>query len=272
MKYFFYGIAITAILTAASCRTTKKISKVIATKDTLAVTVSNTSAADSLLQISNTMKELKKRKIDFRTFSAKIKIDYEDNKGKQPDVNAYVRIIKDSIIWVNIRSAFLDIDAFRILITKDSVFVLNRLQKEAQFRSIDYLQEVTQIPFDLGTLQDLLVGNPVFFDSTIASYRKSDNHILLSSVGTYFKHLLTLDTATNNILHSKLDDVDISRNRTADITYSDYEYKSGVAFSAYRAITVSEKNKLDIRMNYKQYDFNKELAISFSIPKNYKRN
>jgi hypothetical protein len=65
--------------------------------------------------------------------------------------------------------------------------------------------------------------------------------------------------------------VDINRNRTADITYSDFDNSTGTTFSTYREITVSEKNKLDIRLNFKQFDFNKDLDIIFNIPKNYKR-
>ena len=63
----------------------------------------------------------------------------------------------------------------------------------------------------------------------------------------------------------------MARNRTADITYSEYETKSGFSFSTYREITVSEKNKLDITLKFKQYEFNKELSVSFNIPKNYTR-
>ena len=71
-------------------------------------------------------------------------------------------------------------------------------------------------------------------------------------------------------MHSKLDDINVARNRTADITYDEYENNNGLNFSTYREVTVSEKNKLDIKLNYKQYEFNKELQIVFSIPKNYK--
>ena len=166
-----------------------------------------------------------------------------------------------------------NIEAFRVLITKDSVFLLDKINKEIQLRSMDYLQDVTGIPFDFKTLQDLLVGNPVFLDSNnIVYYKQTDNKILLATVGKYFKDLLTISNDSSAVLlHSKLDDVDINRNRTADLTYDDYDNSTGINFSTYREITVSEKNKLDIRLNYKQYDFNKELSVSFSIPKNYER-
>ena len=102
------------------------------------------------------------------------------------------------------------------------------------------------------------------------SYKKTDSRVLVSTIGGFFKHLLTLSLDNNLLLHSKLDDVDITRNRTADITYDNFENKSGVDFSTYREITVSEKNRLDIRLNYKQYEFNKELSVRLNVPKNFK--
>lgn len=263
-------LAIGMVMLAASCRTSKKITQIMTTKDTTAVVITNRSAADSLLMVKKTFDDLMGKRIDFKTFSAKIKVDYEDSKGKQPDVNAYVRIYKDSLIWINIRLAFFDVDLLRVLVRPDSVFVVNKREKLVQLRSMDYLQEVTQIPFDFKTLQDLLVGNPVFLDTNIVSYKKNEDAILMAVTGQFFKHLLTINISNQLLVHSKLDDVDVNRNRTADITYSDFDYKNGTAFSTQREITVSEKNKLDIKLNYKQYEFNKELTIPFSLPKNYK--
>lgn len=259
------------IFSAFSCKTVKQINKAIAPKDTTAVIIANQPNMDSLLMIKKTIDNLNHNYIDFKTFNAKIKVDYQDSKGKQPDVTAIVRIIKDSAIWVSLTASFLNIEIYRALITKDSVILLNKQDREVQYRSLDYLQEVTEIPFDYKTLQDLLIGNPVFIDSNIVYYKKTENQILFSMVGQFFKHLLTLSSDKYLLTHSKLDDVDMNRNRTADLTYTDYENKSGINFSTYREITVSEKNKLDIRLNFKQYEFNKELSVSFNIPKNYTR-
>jgi hypothetical protein len=270
MKYLsVFFILFVVLCLSESCKTVKQINKAIAPKDTAAVIVIDQSKADSILMVKKTMQNLNRNYIDFKTFSAKIKVDYQDNKGKQPDVTAIVRIIKDSTIWISLTASILNIEIYRVLIKKDSVILLNKQDKEVQYRSIDYLQEVTQIPFDYKTLEDLLIGNPVFIDSNIVYYRKTDNQILFSMVGQYFKNLLTVSSENYLLTHSKLDDVDIARSRTADLTYADYENKSGVNFSTYREITVSEKNRLDIRMNYKQYEFNKELSVSFNVPKNY---
>ncbi len=269
-RYFLILFSFFVIATLSNCRTTKKINKAINTKDTVVV-VPVKSNEDSILQIKKVMTSFNSHHINFKTFSAKIKAEYQDNDGKKPDVIAFVKIIKDSAIWMSLQSAFLSIEAFRLYVTPDSVILVNKLEKEVKYRSIEYLQEVTEIPFDFNTLQDLLVGNPIFVDSNVVSYKQTENHILVATVGKIFKHLLTLSPDDKKLLHSKLDDIDVSRNRTADITYSDFTNSPGFIFSTYREITVSEKNKLDIRLNYKQFEFNKPLSFTFNVQKNFKR-
>ena len=270
MKYLILAGFFLVNIVNIGCRTTRKINKAIAPKDTTSIMI-NKSAADSAVFVNEAMQQFRNRRIDFKTFSAKIKVEIEDSKGKQPDITAVVRIIKDSTIWISLSATFLNIEVYRVRITKDSVILLNKQNKEVQFRSLDFLQEVTEIPFDFKTVQDLLVGNPVFYNDSVSSFRRYENFLLVSSVGKYFKNLLTLSTDKKLLLHSKLDDVDMARNRTADITYDDFENNNGIFFSTYRQLIASEKNKIDIRLNFKQYEFNKELSVSFNIPKNYKR-
>jgi hypothetical protein len=272
MKYIISGtIALILIFALFSCRTVKKINKAIAPKDTTSVIIADHTNIDSLLTIRKTIENLNKNYIDFKTFNARIKVELQDSKGKQPDLTAVVRIIKDSAIWISVTATLFNFEAYRALITKDSVILLNKREKEIQYRSLDYLQEITQIPFDYKTLQDLLIGNPVFTDSNIVSYKENESQVLFLMVGQLFKNFITLSNGKYLLMHSKLDDVDINRNRTADLTYGEYENRSGFNFSTYREITVSEKNKLDIQLNFKQYEFNKELSVSFPIPKNYTR-
>jgi hypothetical protein len=257
----------------ASCRSTKKIQTAITRKDS-AITVivpPGQTKNDTILLIRSALIRVDSNRIDFRTFSAKVNVDYSGSDGKKYDVNANIRMYKDSIIWVNV-NAVLGIDAMRLLVTKDSVKLIDKLNKTYTARSVDYLQDVTSLPLNLYILQDLIIGNPVFLDSNIVSYSTNNNQIALLSLGKLFKNLITLNEADKILLHSKLDDADPIRNRTADLTYSDYESKKGVPFSTKRRIIVTEKNRLDIKLEFKQYDFNQDVSFPFSIPKNYDRN
>jgi len=249
-----------------SCRSTRKIQTAISKKDS--TDVSQSGHNDTLRMINAALDQMKLNHISYKTFSAKVKADYKGGDGKNYDVNANIRMIHDSAIWIS-ANAILGIEALRVFITRDSVKLLNKLNKTYTARSVDYLKDVTALPLDLATLQELIIGNVVFLDSNIVSYSSGNNIISLLSLGEWFKNLLTLDESDKKLLHSKLDDRDISRNRTADLTYGDYENKKGFPFSTERRITIAEKNRLDIKLEFKQYDFNEEVSFPFSIPKNY---
>jgi hypothetical protein len=256
----------------SSCRSTKKIGTAISRKDTATHTVTgSTGMKDSAIFIQNALGQIRSNQIEFRTFKSKINVDYKDASNKNYDVNGELRMYKDSAIWIYV-NALLGIEAMRALITKDSVKIINKLDKTYTARSIDYLQEVTALPLTLKTLQDLLIGNPVFLDSNVVSYSKTDNTIVLLSLGKWFRNILTVNESDKLMQRSKLEDVNVMNLRGADIYYSEYETKKGFPFSTRRSISVLDKKKLDIKVEYKQYDFNGEVNFPFSVPKNYQRN
>jgi hypothetical protein len=250
-----FGILI--LYSINGCRSTKKLQTAITKKDTDVVVASKAPAADSLKEGYNILRTLKKNRINFTTFSGKIKVQYEDFKGKQPDFNAFVRLYKDSVLWISINATFLSIEAFRILITKDSIIILNKLNKQVEYHQFKYIEEIASIPLDFSVLQDIIIGNPVYTGDSVVAYRRTVNHIIIGTIGKFFKNLITLAGDNDLIERSKLDDIDVGQNR-------------GFSFPTYREITVAEKTKVDINLSYKQYEFNNELSFPFSIPRNYK--
>ena len=266
----FLAIALLVSLVAVGCRSTKKIQTAISKKDTTELVRANNPKFDSTGFIRDVYRGVLSNRIQFNTFSAKIKVDYRGSDGKSYDFNAFLRMKKDSVIWVSINAA-LGIEAFRILITPDSVKVLNKLDRVAQLRSMDYLKEVTQLPFDFYSLQELIIGNPVYLDSNIVSFRRDESSISLMSMGREFKNYITVGTGDYLVSSSKLDDAEIGRSRTAVLSYSDYESKDNVRFATKRRISLAEQSKLDVTLEFKQFNFNENLSYPFSVPKNYKR-
>ena len=270
------------MLSLASCRSTKKISTAISKKDTTQTVVINPvinpvgkpidhSHDDSINYMMENYRAIAKNHIDFTTFSARINVDYEDANGKKYNVTGHLRMYKDSVIWISITAIF-GIEGLRAYITKDSVKVLDKQNKIYSARSVSYLQDVSALPLDLSTLQDLLLGNPVFLDSAMVSYNRASGVITMLSYGESFKNQVTIGETDKLLQSSKLDDVDEVRNRTCYLTYSDYDKSKGVNFPTIRSISVTEKKKLDIKLDFKVYDFNETLSFPFSVPKNYKSN
>lgn len=267
----FVIILITAAALITSCRSTRKIQSAIAIKKDTVIVLSTTDPhADSIRFINETYSRLIANSIEFETFSAKINTDYQGSDGKKYDVNVFIRMKKDSIIWVSVNGA-LGIEGMRLLIDKDSVYILNKLDKEYQVRSITYLQEVAGLSLDLHTVQQLVIGNPVFLDSNVVSYSTDGSTVSLLSDGQWFKQLISMNNNDHLVLNSKLDDINEFRSLTCFLTYSDYKTDHGVTFATNRTISVTEKTQLDIKLNFKQYTFNETLSYPFSVPKNYKR-
>ncbi len=273
MKYrltIFLGIIFLYSLNA--CHSTKKLQTAIHRKDTALVNI-NVNLNDSFSDIKPALAILDsiyKDKINFTTFTAKAKVQYEDHNGKQPDFNAFIRLQKDSLLWVSINSTFLGIEAFRLYITPDTLIILNKLDKTVEYHPFSYIESIAHIPLDFSLLQNILIGNPVYIGDSIVSFRQTENSTLIGTVGDFFKNLLTISTGNFHLERIKLDDIDLSKNRTAGLSYDNYEKNNNFDFSTLREIIVSEKSKVDIRVLFKQYEFNKELSFPFAIPRNYK--
>lgn len=264
--------ALCIVLLATACRSTRKIGVAITNRKDSAQITQQQHHADSLAFIGSAMQRLASNHIGFKTFTAKVNIDYKDATNKSYNVNATLRMYKDSAIWIS-ANALLGIEAIRAYITKDSVKILDKLNKVYTARSMEFLQEQTDMPLNLSIMQDLIVGNPVFLD-TASSYARNmpAGTVTMLSIGRMFKHLLTLNEGDMTIAHSKIDDVNHSLSRTADITYDEYDRKTGLPFATKRQLLLSEAKKLNIMLDFRQYDFEKEVSFPFSVPKNYKRN
>lgn len=256
------------LIALASCRSTRKITTVIAKKDS-AVVVVNPAESDSARSVRATFDSIQKKRINFTSFSSKVKVEYRDDKNRSLDFNAFLRMKKDSAIWVSIIAA-LNIEAYRVIITPDSITIMDKINRTIQHKPLSYLQSITQVPFDYSTLEDLIIGNPVYLDRTVVAYTDQGEKISLSTIGASFKHYLTVGRNDLHLLFSKLDDVDMSRSRTANLAYAGYLPVGNWMFASSRNISLSEKNKLDILLDFKQVDFDKQLSFPFSIPKNYK--
>lgn len=264
------GLFLTAVVMVllASCRSTKQITTVIAKKDS-AVVVVNPEDSDSAKSVRATLSRIKEKKISFTTFSSKVKVEYNDDKNRRLDFNAFIRMKKDSAIWVSIIAAF-NIEAFRVMITPDSLVILDKINRTTQKRSLSYLEKITKVPFDYKTLEDLILGNPVYLSNAVVSYADQGERLSMSTLGDVFKHYITVGKSDLNVLFSKLDDVDVTRSRTANLAYSDYIASGPWMFAGVRKISLSEKTKLDVNLEFKQVEFDVPMTLPFGVPKNFR--
>lgn len=270
-NFFFIVVFVSSFFT--SCKSTKNIQSPVIIKDTIIeeLKLEDTIREESTFLINDIISQLQKNRVNISTFSAKIDLKYKDGDGKKNNATAHIRMQYDSIIWVSV-TGLLGIEGVRGLITKDSVKLIDKQNKEYSARSIAYLQEIVKLPLDLVSLQDLILGNPIFWNSNISSFNLSEEKLSLLSVGEFFKNLLTVREDDKTIISSELDEMEKDEGWKSFLGYSDYENKKGINFSTNRFIKVTEKKEIEIELAFKQYNFNETLSFPFTIPRNYKRN
>ncbi|MEY2596523.1 MAG: hypothetical protein RI965_1795 [Bacteroidota bacterium] len=261
-------IIICSLILLASCRSTRKLTNVISVKDSV-VTVINPYDSDSAKFVRATLQKIRERQIQFKTFSSKIKVDYNDDKNRKFDFNTFFRMQKDSALWISIVAA-LNIEAFRVLIRPDSIIILDKLNKTVQRKPFSYLQVITKVPFDYQTLENLILGNPIYLDKEAIAFTEKSETLSFSTIGEAFKNFLTVSRNDLNVLFSKLDDIDVTRSRTASLAYAGYVSVGERIFAEQRKIDLAEKTQIQIVLDFKQVEFDKPLSFPFSIPKNYK--
>jgi hypothetical protein len=262
------------VLLSVACANVKKVQVI---QDALTVKVLPDSAAlaekarlDSALMVEGIVRNIANTKIGFKTMNAKLKIDYETTKDKDSYI-ANLSIQKDSGMYITIRGA-MGVIGLKAFINKDSVILIFPLSKKTERHPLSYLQEVIKIPLNYQTIEDLVVGNPIFMDSIdIISYKVINEKLQVSLVGKLFKNLIVLSEDNTKLVQLKLDDVDAAKHRTCDINYSQHTLVKNTQFPIYRTISINAQTKLDIGMEIKEFNFDEPLKYTFTVPKTGRR-
>jgi hypothetical protein len=270
MRILKNSIYLILILLSVACANVKKVQVI---QDALTLKVLPDSAAlaekarlDSVLMIEGIVHNIAHTKIAFNTMNAKLKMDYESSKDKDSYiVNLSIR--RDSGMYITIRGA-MGVIGLKAFISKDSIFLTFPLSKKTERHPLSYLQNVVKIPLSYQTIEDLIIGNPIFMDSiNIISYKVINERLQVSLMGKLFKNLIILSEDNTKLVELKLDDVDASKHRTCDINYSQHTLVNNIQFPLYRTISINAQTKLDIRMEIKEFNFDEPLKYTFSVPK-----
>ena len=252
-----------------SCSSSKKFKSTIPVADSLfnSTELINSATRDSALK---NLQLLRDNRIDYTTFSAKIKVNYADANGAQPEGNVILRMYKDSAIWISVSGSILNLEIYRALITPDSVTLLNKLDKTVEYHPFSFMESIAHIPLTFERLQNLVVGNALFVGDSITAYQSSEKQILIATRGDLFKNIISLSADTKLLHTSSLAEKDTMNKRTINLFYGEYDVSAEKPFPARREIIVDDESKIKIALNFRQQEFNNELSLIFNIPSNYK--
>jgi hypothetical protein len=233
--------------------------------DTVAIVPAPT-VDSSKLVLLNSLLPLWDAHTQFTTFSGKAKVNYEA-KGEKKDFAATIRIQKDKKIWVSITALGL-FEAARVLITPDTIIVVNRIAHEVQIVPFSEAGKLLPIHVDFQSLQSLIIGDVLKTGLTPTSAADTANELRLGIISPDFTQDV-LYTKADTLLRSQLLS---SGNSTMVALYSDYEVISGHHFPKSRVMDMTDKGEPNhIDMEFNKVSFDEEVNMDFSIPSKYTR-
>ena len=210
---------------------------------------------------------LKSKDLIFNTLALKGKADLEIN-GEQNNVTMNIRIQKDKKIWVIITAAGGIVEVARAMITPDSLFLLNKLEKTYTKKPFSYIYEFTnkQINFDL--LQAVLSGNsvPDFMNTKSNLIQENGVWILNGSnedlaYQSIFNTLLKVNETTLN---------DAKAGQAFKVSYGKYTPLNNALFpSSLNINTLSGKKKITIGIEFSKIESNVAVDFPFNVPRSY---
>lgn len=256
-KYFLIILLVIPALLATSCRSKKAVTQVI----------DNTKVNKE--DKKQVFEAVKANRFEFEYFSAKANCIYSDTKKKLPAFNLSVRMQKDEKIWLS-ASVFI-IEAARVLITKDSVHIINYYDKTVMSRSIDFVSQYLGTKLTIGQMQDALVGNSILeHNSNTSSYVLSDERP-------------TITTRINQYLFNEVFHYEYFRptyikgNQTGSVNKIDLEYKdfkqvnNRMMPQFAKVVAVTNKNNITATLKYSDISTEEVKNWPFNIPASYER-
>ncbi|WP_437922344.1 DUF4292 domain-containing protein [Sphingobacterium sp. LRF_L2] len=217
---------------------------------------------------SAVIKTFELNNLDFHTFSGRAKTKIEMNKQTQ-DVTVNVRVQRDKAIWFSV-TAILGVEVARVLITPDSVKILNKLQGEYLAKPFDYIYHYTNNGVTFSTLQDLFLAN------VSSNLLRTDNVQVASATDEFIlvgiKDQLSYQyriNKENRPFNFMLQEVGGTQNLEA--FYADYSKISGYNFPQNMALDIRGENiAIKAQLSYNKVSFNEAVDMPFSVSARYK--
>lgn len=229
--------------------------------------------------------QLESHELKYETFSSKVSIHYLVG-NKKTSFKGSIRIKRDSLIWLSI-APVMGIELARVLITPDSIKVIDRAHKTYIQEDYEYVNNYLNNALDFDMLQAFLVGNDFSFfeESTwrtnidgglyklatakrqkLKKYVRSHEAVEIPIQNTW------LDPKTFKIRRVDIKEIaDNDRGRKLSAKYADFFIVDSQMFPLHVEFNLRAETNVNIFMDYSRVVLNQYLKYPFHISSKYTR-
>ena len=219
------------------------------------------------------MNQMADNRKDAEWLSGKVQVNYSDD-NQRIKVLSYIRMRKDSVIWMNVKK--LGIEAARIQITPDSIFLINRLQRQYLAKPIAEGVNALKLPktiaenLNFKSLQDMLLGNPVILPVIKMEVAIEDGKYHLAGEYDSVQSEYWLNNKPYNL--AGVNYVDIYQKKMLKLNYDDYRTTETLGDFSYDRnffLDTEETGEVNVKLEILELEIDSPTKILFSIPPSY---
>lgn len=227
-------------------------------------------------------RKLKENEVQFDFLSAKFQAKLEVDK-KSNSFTGNLRMQRDSAIWISISPA-LGIELFRVLITPDSVCMLNRVDRTYFCGSFDLINQMMQTEIDFDMLQSVIIGNDFSYYENDVFKADVDNQMYRLStlnrvkIKRYVRHESQFNMMLSQDIWLDIESFRIRKmmvkvhqkeNRKLEIEFSKHQLLDKFLFPFEQYYSISAEKQTSISLSFDRVQQETALSFPFSVPPKY---
>lgn len=209
---------------------------------------------------------IKSKDLVFNTLSLRAKAKLNIN-GDENNVTLLIRMQKDEKLWFSV-TAIAGIEVARVLITPDSLWLRNNLEKTYIHKPFSYVHRFAnnQVNFDL--LQAMLSGNTIPGLTTTDSELNMENGVWVLSGQNEGLTYRSLFNTLMKVVETTLND---SKSAKAlKVAYKDFTPLNSTNFpSSLKINSMSGAKRISVDLDFNKIEADVPLSFPFSVPKNF---
>jgi len=177
--------------------------------------------------------------------------------NRKIDLNISIKSKKDSIIWISLRST-IGLEIARCKLTQDSIFVIDRLNKNYFKKPIDYIYKKYGIELNFQQIQQIILTEVKTPNNELFELKHEENNYNLISENRKYVITRSYSLKKASIMYDEI---------LVNITLFDYDETTGAPHKQY--VEISGVDDFIFVTKYSKIQFDKNQKFSFNIPKNY---
>jgi len=205
--------------------------------------------------------------------------------GKENTVSASLRIRRDSILWISFST--LGIEMARILITQDSVKMIDRINSKYLLADYSYFKKLLNTPISFEDVQSIVFGNSFSLkeDKKYRSAYIDSSYYVLSTLGKRkLKKNILEDRDPNKKfvqdlwiepIHYKLAKINIEDQKNNVKMICQYDHfktlDDSTSYPFQNTIEIRSKINISVLLDYSKVSVHKTLEFPFGISDKYEK-